>query len=143
MAEVIFLEKSSFHVRLLMLAGFVLFLLVLGTFFYHYAEGWSYIDSFYFSSISLSTRGYGEFHPTTAVSKVFTSFYLLLGVGFILYLLSSGISYFLQYQEPRVRKRMDSIVKSIIPPKKDKWVVVGTPRQKETELELPEGIKRR
>lgn len=126
-----------------MLVGFVIILLTIGTFFYHFTEKWSYIDSFYFSAISLSTRGYGELHPSTVGSKLFTVFYLFLGVGFILYLLSSFIGYFLQFHEPRVRKRMDSIVKSIIPPKKDKWVVVGTPREKETELELPEGVHTR
>ncbi|MEW5896838.1 MAG: potassium channel family protein [Nanoarchaeota archaeon] len=143
MAETIFLERSSFRLRIVMLTVTVSLLLVIGTFFYHFVEHWSYIDSFYFSAISLSTRGYGELHPSTAGSKLFTVFYLFFGVAFILYMLSSCISYFLQYQEPKVRKKVDSLVKSIIPPKKDKWVVVGTPRRKETELELPEGVKRR
>ena len=82
------------------------------------------IDSFYFSSISLSTRGYGELHPTTVVSKLFTVFYLFIGVTFLLYTLSSLISYFMKYQEPGIRKKMDSIVNTISPPKKDRWIVI-------------------
>ena len=36
-----------------------------GTVFYHYVEGWSWIDSAYFSVITLTTIGYGDFSPVT------------------------------------------------------------------------------
>ena len=52
-----------------------------GTLFYVLDEGWSAVDAFYFSVTTLTTTGYGDFHPTTVESKLFTSFYLLGGVG--------------------------------------------------------------
>jgi voltage-gated potassium channel Kch len=59
----------------------MLLILLLGTVFYHFAEGWSWLDSLYFSVITLSTVGYGDFSPTTAISKIFTSVYIFLGIS--------------------------------------------------------------
>ena len=38
-------------------------LLLVGTVVVNRVEGWSYLDSFYFSAISLATVGYGDFAP--------------------------------------------------------------------------------
>lgn len=54
-----------------------------GGIFYHIVEGWSWLDSIYFSIMTLTTVGYGDFVPTTAGSKVFTMFYVFIGVGII------------------------------------------------------------
>lgn len=56
----------------------------LGTVIYHYLEGWSWIDCLYFSVITLTTIGYGDFSPATDAGKIFTIFYILLGLGMIL-----------------------------------------------------------
>ena len=49
--------------------------------FYHWAEGWGWLDSVYFSVITIATVGYGDFSPHTAIGKVFTIFYVLSGLG--------------------------------------------------------------
>ncbi len=51
---------------------------------YHYLEGWSWLDSVYFCVITLTTIGYGDFAPQTPEGKLFTIFYLLVGLGIIL-----------------------------------------------------------
>ncbi|GAA5220136.1 potassium channel family protein [Membranihabitans marinus] len=56
----------------------------LGGIAYHYIEGWSWIDSIYFSIITLTTIGYGDYSPQTDMGKIFTIFYILIGVGVIL-----------------------------------------------------------
>ena len=63
------------------LLGSVLLLLLTGTLVYHNLEGWSWLDSFYFSLITLSTVGYGDFSPKTAAGKIFTMIYILIGLG--------------------------------------------------------------
>ena len=142
MVEMFSLDRASFRFRIVMLVAVVLTLLFAGMLFYHQVEGWSYIDSFYFSAISLSTRGYGELHPSTVGSKLFTVFYLFLGVGFIFYLLSSCISYFLQFQEKKVKSKVDLIMNTFIPSKKEKWVVLKPSERKEG-LESLRGIQTR
>ena len=59
-------------------------IIAVGTVFYHYIEGWSWIDAAYFSVITLTTIGYGNFSPTTGLGKLFTIGYIIVGVGVIL-----------------------------------------------------------
>ena len=56
-------------------------LIVGGAAFYRSVEGFSWVDSFYFTVVTLTTVGYGDIHPATTSGRVFTMFYLLIGVG--------------------------------------------------------------
>ena len=57
--------------------------LALGTVAYSVLEGWSLVDSLYFSVVTLATVGFGDLHPTTDVAKLFTVGYILLGLGIL------------------------------------------------------------
>lgn len=61
----------------------VLLLLALGTWFYARVEGWNALDALYFSVITLTTVGYGDFSPHTPAGKIFTMIYVLVGLGLI------------------------------------------------------------
>ena len=71
------LKDAEFRALLLVLVV----QLVCATTFYSMVEGWAVLDSLYFSVITLATVGYGDLHPTTPLSKVFTMVYMILGVG--------------------------------------------------------------
>ena len=60
-----------------------LFILLNGTVIYHFIEGWKWLDSLYFSVITLTTVGYGDFAPQTDFGKIFTIFYIISGIGII------------------------------------------------------------
>ena len=60
--------------------------ITIGAALYHWLEGWSWIDSFYFVVITLTTIGYGDFSPTTPATKLITIFYGLNGVILLLML---------------------------------------------------------
>lgn len=65
------------------IAGLAVLVLATGTVVYHYVEDWSWVDSFYFSSVALTTVGFGDFVPTTDASKIFTVFYIFSGISII------------------------------------------------------------
>lgn len=78
------------------------FILGFGTIAYRFIEGWSWIDSLYFSVITLTTIGFGDFTPQTDAGKLFTIFYILLGLGMILSFIQTVWSHF--EEERRMEK---------------------------------------
>ncbi len=65
------------------LGGVALTVLATGSVFYHYALNLKWLDAFYFSTITLTTVGYGDIVPTTDEAKLFTIFYVIVGIGII------------------------------------------------------------
>ncbi len=58
-------------------------LLLLGSWFYMRVEGWTLLDAVYFSITTLTTVGFGDLAPQTPAGKIFTIFYLLVGIGML------------------------------------------------------------
>jgi voltage-gated potassium channel Kch len=71
------------------LLGVVVITLLIGTTVYHYVEHLAWVDAYYFSVVTLATVGYGDFAPHTTFGKLFTRFYIFVGVG----ILVTSISY--------------------------------------------------
>jgi voltage-gated potassium channel len=63
----------------------LLYIFIIGTFGFHYIEGWGFVDSFYTTIATLSTVGYGDFSPETTAGKFFAVFIIIFGVGTMLY----------------------------------------------------------
>lgn len=51
---------------------------------FHWLEGWSLLDSFYFVIVTFTTIGYGDFVPTMTITKPITIFVGLNGVAILL-----------------------------------------------------------
>lgn len=66
-----------------------LMLLLSGTIAMNRIEGWSVLDSFYFSVIALTTVGFGDLAPQTDLGKLFTALYVLGGIGVIVALINA------------------------------------------------------
>lgn len=61
----------------------VVVVLTVGTLVFRRLEGWSVLDSLYFSVVTLATIGYGDLTPTTSLAKLFSILYILIGVGIL------------------------------------------------------------
>jgi hypothetical protein len=61
-------------------------MIFLGAAVYHWLEGWDWLDSLYFVVITLTTIGYGDFSPTTPLTKIITIFYGINGIILLLML---------------------------------------------------------
>jgi len=81
-----------------LLATLTASLLLVGTWLFHTIERWSYLDSFYFSAISLATVGYGDFTPQTPAGKLLTVFYIFCGIGLLVALLTRFADALIQSQ---------------------------------------------
>ncbi len=58
-------------------------MLVIGATFFHHVQKLSWLDAFYFCTISLTTVGYGDITPASPVAKVFIMVYILVGIGIL------------------------------------------------------------
>jgi len=65
------------HTIIISLVGIV----TLGTVFFHLVEGWSWLDSYFFTVITISTVGYGKLVPVTALGMIGTTVFIFVGLG--------------------------------------------------------------
>src|SRR6056297_364025 len=67
--------------KALTLLAMLVLIIAGGTVFFHHVEGWSWLDSYFFTVVTLSTVGYGELVPATAMGKIGTTVFILVGLG--------------------------------------------------------------
>ena len=65
-----------------------LVLLTLGSVVYHNVEEWGWLDSVYFVVMTVTTVGYGDLVPLTAMGKIFTIGFSFMGIVFVFYFIS-------------------------------------------------------
>lgn len=70
--------------------------LLSGTLFYSKLEGMSTLDALYFSFTTLTTIGYGDLYPTTAIGKIFTMIYAVVGLGIMAAFIGIVVSYYMK-----------------------------------------------
>lgn len=90
------------YVILLVLA---ITLVTIGTVLFHEMERWSWIDSYYFTIITLTTIGYGDLTPDTPAAKLFTTFFAIAGVGIFAGFINKLMQRRVKRSERRLEKR--------------------------------------
>lgn len=81
-------------------------MLISGMFAYHSLEGLSYFDALYFSFITLTTIGYGDFVPVTTLGKVFTMGYGLLGIGIVSLFIAMVAKHYISKKQEKQEKKL-------------------------------------
>ncbi|HVQ57669.1 MAG TPA: potassium channel family protein [Solirubrobacterales bacterium] len=80
-------------------------LVLTGTLFYWRFEDWTIVEALYFSVVTLTTVGYGDLHPTTTETEIFTIFYILTGIGVFVALLASVAQQYIEQKSERTSAR--------------------------------------
>lgn len=65
------------------LIGSAAAVLAAGTVFFRYVEGWSWLDAWFFTVVTVSTVGYGNLVPETATGKIGATVLIFCGIGVI------------------------------------------------------------
>jgi hypothetical protein len=100
-------REAGARVAYAVLGAAAVLLLAVGTIAFHYIEGWSWVDSFYFSAIAGTTVGFGDLHPTTDASKLFSVAYIFFAVGII----GTYLNQRLKYHGGFVKKRTKKVIR--------------------------------
>ncbi len=93
-------------VRARIVAGSLVALIGLSTVFFHYVEGWGWVDSYFFTVVTLSTVGYGSLVPATAIGKIATTVLIFTGLG----LFALAIQLFARYHVERREAHSESLI---------------------------------
>lgn len=62
-------------------AGVLVALVSLSTVFFHLVEKWDWLDSYYFTIVTIATVGYGDFTPKTDIGKIAATLLIVIGIG--------------------------------------------------------------
>ena len=77
--------------------------------FFIVVEGLTLVDAIYFTTVSMTSVGYGDITPHTTIGKLFTSVLLLSGVSIFFY----HVTHFGQFKEqtidPHVHRRLQML----------------------------------
>jgi voltage-gated potassium channel len=69
------------NLRTRLLLALLASIIASGTVFFRFVEGWSWLDSYFFTVVTLSTVGYGNLVPATVLGKIGTTVFIITGLG--------------------------------------------------------------
>jgi len=114
---------STTYLNLRMAILLVIGSLLAGIFGFMWIEGYSFLDAFYMTVITISTVGYTEVQPLDANGKWFVSILILLNIGVIAYALAVFSNYVI---EGKIFKTMhENLVKKQIVDLKNHIIICG------------------
>jgi len=90
--------------------AFVVLLLGTGVIIYQAIEGWSWIDSFYFTGVTITT-GHSGLEPTHDTTKIFTVFLGMASVLMFIFIFGNLVAYYLGFLKESRPKRAAKPIK--------------------------------
>lgn len=86
-------------------------LICVGILLFTYFEGWSLVDAFYFTVMTVTTVGYGDLVPTHDISKIVTACYSLISIPLVLFMFTYVAR---EYFELRISNLEDSLRRQLL-----------------------------
>jgi voltage-gated potassium channel len=84
-------SPSGNNRRILFAVVAVVVAIVFGAVGFSLIEGWPILDSLYVSAQTVTTVGYGDLTPATRNGRIFSTVFMLAGVGVVLYALTTTV----------------------------------------------------
>src|SRR5207237_10792962 len=82
--------------KLYIAAGLIFAILAIGIIGYIVIDGYSLLDSFFMTIITVATVGYREVNQLSSAGKIFTSFLIIFSIGTFAYALSVFTKYIIE-----------------------------------------------
>ncbi|NYZ73750.1 two pore domain potassium channel family protein [Candidatus Micrarchaeota archaeon] len=98
-------EVRSLTIPLVILA----IIYVVSIIFFHYAEGWEFLDAAYYTTVTLATVGYGDFTPQTGLGKIGAMVLIFTGVSTALYVITHLGLLREKTIDPHVQRRIEML----------------------------------
>ncbi|MCK4421399.1 potassium channel protein [candidate division WOR-3 bacterium] len=113
----------SYKLKILFILLFIVTIFIYGIVGYEVIEGWNFLDSAYMVVITLASVGYREVHPLSSGGTIFTISLILLGMGVLVYGLTTITEFVIEgdLREILRRRKMLGIIKKM----KDHYIVCG------------------
>jgi voltage-gated potassium channel len=109
-------------------------ILLFGTLGYMVIEGWSFLDAFYMTVITLTTVGFGEIHELGYAGKIWTIVLIFVGVGVILYIITMVTQFVVEgrIREALGRRKLEKEIQKL----KDHYIICGYGRVGQTMCDI-------
>jgi len=89
-------SDNRFRISYAVLA--VIVAIAVGTLGFYVVEGWPILSSLYVATQTVTTVGYGDVAPQTTLGRAFATLFMLVGVGVVLYALTSTVQSIVQLE---------------------------------------------
>lgn len=112
--------------RILYAVAAVVVAILFGAVGFYLIEGWSILDSLYVAAQTVTTVGYGDLTPATRNGRIFSTVFMLVGVGVVLYALTTTVHTIVQselvaaFGQRRASRKMSKL--------RDHFIICGAGR---------------
>ncbi|MEI7792187.1 MAG: potassium channel family protein [Candidatus Berkelbacteria bacterium] len=103
-------KMKKIEAHILIAAIIIVIIIGSGTIFYKIYEQMAWLDAFYLTAMTIITIGYGDFHPSSNLSKIVTIFYSLISVPTILFCLGLIIEDFFENRVHKLEGKMNKML---------------------------------
>lgn len=113
--------ESIKHLKLCILL--LLLIIMLGVVGYMTIEDWNFLDALYMSVTTFTTVGYGEVHKVSNFGRIFTIFFIIIGVMYFLYIAGVIVQFMVEGQIRTIlgRRSLDKKIERL----KNHYIVCG------------------
>ncbi|MFZ0483403.1 MAG: potassium channel protein [Desulfobacterales bacterium] len=113
--------KSIRHLKFCVLL--LILVILLGVSGYMSIEHWDFLDALYMAVTTLTTVGYGEVHELSNPGRIFTIFFIIIGVVYFLYIAGAVVQFMVEGQIRTIlgRRSLDKKIDRL----KNHYIVCG------------------